>query len=103
MPDAAWKQAERDAAAWFGTTRKGPTGDDGSDFENDNFSVQVKYRQKLPKWILGALDNAIRSCNETQIGLAVLRQKRQRQGDMLVVIRLEDFASLIDLKGVLDE
>jgi hypothetical protein len=54
--------------------------------------AEVKRRRTLPAWLADALGQAQAHVQDGQVGVAVLH--RHRIGDSLVVIRLEDFATL---------
>jgi len=90
MADAAWKRTERRIARLFGTTRVGPTGKLGPDIIGDKVAIQVKHRQKLPKWMQAAWDTIFRQAHEMgKLGLMVLHQHGDR--DDLVILSLKDF------------
>lgn len=95
MGDKAWKQLERRVASWLGTVRIGPSGDDGPDLISDHFAVQCKHRASLPKWLLGAVDNAVDGAREGRAGFAYLKEKFSRDDDDLIVFKKADFAQLI--------
>ena len=56
--------------------------------------AEVRHRRTLPAWLLDALGQAQAHVQDGQVGIAVLHRHRQRIGDSLVVMRLEDFAAL---------
>ena len=99
MADKTWKAAERAWAAWFGTTRIGPQGDDGVDFENEKFAVQCKWRSNIPKWLRAALDNGQKGATDGRFGIALLKEKGTRYEDSIVLIALKDLKRLTNLEG----
>lgn len=98
MGDKAWKAYERRFAKRMGTTRIGPTGDDGADFISDDFAVQCKLRKTLPKWLLDAVDNAVAAASDGRFGFALIKKKRMRDNDAIVLMRYGDFERLFDTK-----
>jgi len=95
MPDATWKKAEREIAARLGSHREGPTG--AADILTDEFSVEVKHRKTLPKWLHQAMEQSEGHTPPGKKALVVLHETGQRYDDCYVVVRLSDFTEL--LKG----
>lgn len=95
-----WKRTEREIAAMFGGQRVPITGriiGSAPDVEHDELSIEVKYRQTLPKWIKYAMKQAVASIkNDKQIPVVFLRQKQQRLADCYVMIKASDFKELLD-------
>ena len=89
-----WRMATRE---FFGSKREGPTGDDGADFYSKRFSVQCKLRKDVPKWLLGAMENAVRNATGGRTGIALVKKngRDMRDDDSLVIIRLKDFERLL--------
>ena len=94
MPDKTWKRIERGIAALLGGRRVGCTGQATPDVEAPGLVAEVKHRRSLPAWLDDALGQAQAHVQDGQVGVAVLHRHRQRIGDSLVVMRLEDFAAL---------
>jgi hypothetical protein len=92
MPDKTWERVERDIAALLGGRRVGCTGQATPDVEAPGLVAEVKHRRTLPAGLADALGRAQAHVQDGQVGVAVLH--RHRIGDSLVVIRLEDFATL---------
>jgi len=91
-----WKHAERKTAALLGGERVGPTGRATADVITDWAAVEVKHRKTLPKWLKGAVGQAVAAAGPRQSPMAVLHEKGQRYTEALVVMRMCDF---IDLHG----
>ena len=94
MGDKNWKRFERDVAKLMGTVRIGPTGQGGPDLVNDQFSVQCKWRTKLPEWLNDAFHSTRVGIGEGLVGIVVMKEKGKRTKDSMVLIRLEDFLDL---------
>ena len=96
MPDAGWKSWERRVARIFGGRRRGPDtrGPDGgqSDIVHDFWSVECKLLGR-PNYsdLLGACRQSERNAGQNQCAVAVVKKKRGRDGDALVIFRLEAF------------
>ena len=89
----SWKNFERRMATRFGSVREGATGDDGADFYTSEFSVQCKLRRDVPKWLVGAVQNAVANASEKRVGIALVKKngRAMLDDDTLVVLRLVDF------------
>ena len=94
MPDRAWKQWERRVAAIFGGRRRGPDtrGPDGgrSDVVHPFWAVEAKLLGR-PGYadLLAACVQAEANRGPHQCPVAVVKRKRARDHDALVVLRLE--------------
>ena len=100
MSNAAWKQAEKQAARVLGGKRNQRGADFSQscpDVEHPLFTVEVKYRKALPRLLRLGLEQAQRY-SSTKPPLLVVKERGQRGA--LVVLRLADF---VDLFGPLQE
>ena len=97
MTDKAWKAFERRIAKIFGGKRRGAHTSDGkkgkSDIIKDGFSIECKLlarptRQQMFDACLQAERNAE---SILDIPLAIVKKKYDRDGDALVIMRLETF------------
>ena len=101
MRNAAWKDLERSTAKALGGTRIGSTFQSGRlavsqpDIAHPLFSVECKYRAKLPSLLRLGLEQAARY-SSTKPPLLVVKERGQKGA--LVVLRLADF---VDLFGTL--
>lgn len=94
MPDETWKQAEREIAKRFGTERTGPLGEMCPDAISEAYAIEVKHRNRLPHWLLEAMDQAERNGGiwvPECLPIVVLHQKGQEYDKCLVVVRLDAF------------
>lgn len=90
----AWKNAERAAAKALGGTRNkrgADFGKSGSDVDHPLFSVEVKYRAKLPALWRAGLTQA-KAYDARKPALLVIKERGQRGA--LVVLSLKDFEDL---------
>jgi len=97
MPDRAWKATERRVGALLGGRRVPVTGrqrGSAPDVEHVDYSIEVKHRAKLPRWILEAMDQANKAASGAQLPIVVLHQSGDRFAEALVVIKLENFLAL---------
>ena len=96
MSDAAWKAWESRVARIFGGRRRGPDtrGPDGgrSDVVHRFWSPEVKLLGR-PGYadLLAACHQAEANRGPHQCPVAVVKRKRARDSDALVVLRLETF------------
>lgn len=93
MPDKPWKRAERHVAHRLGGRRTNIPGMEGPDVSTPYLAVEVKLRGRLPTWLKLAVDDAKRKANTDQTGLAVLMEKGQRNG--YVLMRLSDLEDIV--------
>lgn len=93
-----WKQEERRIADDLNGKRIPVTGidRDGADVVTPLFLVQSKLRRTLPDWLFSWLwPIAAEAREQGRIGIMVLRKPRMRNADSLVVIKFDDFVSLV--------
>ncbi len=97
-----WKQAERRVAAILGGRRIPVSGrgrGDNPDVEHPALSVEVKARASFPAWLEDALKQAEASAAGGKTPVAVLHPDRRPYRDALVVLRLSEFAELVQAGG----
>ena len=97
-----WKAYELRVAKDCGGRRIPVTGIDraGADVETPMFSLQIKLRKSLPAWLFDWLGGICASAQTTnRIGVLVLRTPRMKDADALVVVRYQDWISLIGDAG----
>jgi hypothetical protein len=96
----SWKRAERRVARALGGERTGPLGYMENDVKGglgDIFSIEIKYRAKLPQILTAALSQAKAGKTAgSKPPMCVIVQKGQETGEALVCMRLKDF---VDLHG----
>lgn len=91
MGEKPWKRQQREEAEKLGAKRI-PSGTPGApDARSDWLSIEVRSRQKLPRWITGAVALARVKAKSSQLGIAVLHQAGE--GDSLVVMSRRDFVA----------
>ena len=91
----AWKDAEKAVAKYLGGTRvsRGANfSESKEDVEHPLFSIEVKERKKVSKFLIEILDQADKYNNGKQISIGVLHQLGKRHDNDIVLIRLSDFA-----------
>lgn len=87
-----WKRAERRIAQLVGGRRVPVTGRRGQpDVAHPWLAVEVKTRERLPRWLVAALAQARGAASSDQLPVAVLHERGMRYRDALVVLRLGDF------------
>jgi hypothetical protein len=87
-----WKHAERQIAKRLGGRRVPVSGRAGQpDIAHPWLSIEVKYRRRLPQWLVKAMEQAERSATPGQLAIAVLHEAGTRYGQSLVLLRLGDF------------
>ncbi|MDP9478482.1 MAG: hypothetical protein M3R38_22840, partial [Actinomycetota bacterium] len=94
-----WKQAERRIAAILGGRRIPVSGrgrGDNPDIEHPRLCVEVKAHASFPAWLESALRQAEFSATDGKTPAVVLHGDRQRYADALVVVRLSEFAELVN-------
>ena len=101
-----WKRAERRIAQLTGGHRVPVTGRRGQpDVAHPWLALEVKTRDRLPRWLVAALAQAQAVADRDQLPVAVLHEHGARYRDALVVLRLGDFldwfvgAGAQDVKG----
>lgn len=90
MGDTAWKRAERRVAKVVGGVRVPRTGKEGPDVVGDDVVVEVKYRQRLPRWLMVAVEKVERN-SQGKFPCLVLVEKGKRVENALVVLRMKDW------------
>lgn len=103
--DKRWKQSERRVARALGTERVGPTGKDTFDAISLDYrvGVEIKSKEKLPKWLTGAMEQSVDHYNalgKGEIGfdptpMVALVEKGMKTDDVLCILRLRDFKFLM--------
>ena len=88
-----WKACERAVAAILGGERVGCTGKATPDVVTERLAVEVKHREKLPKWLTAAMEQAEQNAPEDKLPVVVLHEKHKRHCQDLVVVRLAHFGS----------
>jgi len=91
--DKTWKAVERKVARLLRGRRAGNTGMPSPDVLHPLFSVEVKYRQRLPSLLSAGMAQAKRVA-EGKIPLLILKQKGQR-GEY-AVLELQDLLRLLE-------
>jgi hypothetical protein len=93
-----WKAAERRIADDLKGKRIPVTGidRDGADVVTPLFLVQSKLRKTLPVWLwTWLMPIACDAREQGRIGILVLRKPKMRNNDGLIVLRYDDFVSLV--------
>ena len=94
MPrSSTWKQTERAIARILGGERMSnhALGRRTPDVETTSYSVEVKHRGSLPRWLLNAIAQAERNAPQGKLPLVILHARGHRHLDDLVVLRLGAF------------
>ena len=96
MPEKGWKRAERVIAEMLHGKRipvTGRTRGDAPDVAHPDLSIEVKHWKKIPgkTFMNDAMDQAVKSADDTQIPIVVAHSKGQSYGESMVYIRLDDF------------
>lgn len=89
-----WKSVEREIARRLGGERVPVTGrarGDVPDVITSWCAAEVKYRRKLPLWLIEAVEQAVASAHGDQLPIVVLHQHGERYDSALVIMRLSDF------------
>ncbi len=97
-----WKSAERKIAAILGGRRVPVSGrglGDGPDIDHPLLSVEVKSRSGFPAWLQDSLRQAELSARDGKTPAVVLHPDGKRYADALVVLRLSEFAKLLNRPG----
>ena len=95
--DKTWKAVERKVARLLGGRRTGNTGMPSPDVLHPLFSVEVKYRQRLPSLLSAGMAQAKRAA-KGKIPLLILKQKGQR-GEY-AVLEFQDLLTLLSSVGL---
>jgi hypothetical protein len=91
---ANWKRHERETAKALGGERhvRSNFSESAVDVEHPVFSVECKYRKRLPKLMTDAMAQAASYTSE-KIPLAVLKEKGRRGA--FAILRLDDFKNIL--------
>ena len=92
---ATWKHCERMVAKLLGGVRTGCNGESRRDIEHPRWSIEVKHRKELPKWIHEAYNQADLE-KEHHIPIVVLHQKGTKYDDCYVLTKLNYFKEIVD-------
>jgi len=95
--DKTWKAVERKVARLLGGRRTGNTGMSSPDVLHPLFSVEVKYRPRLPSLLSAGMAQAKRAA-KGKIPLLILKQKGQR-GEY-AVLEFQDLLTLLSSVGL---
>ena len=85
-----WKHCERMVAKLLGGERTGCNGESRRDVEHDRWSIEVKHRKTLPKWLHSAMKQAEIEA-EHRVPIVVLHEKNLTYEDSYVIMRLNNF------------
>lgn len=88
---AYWKAHEKRVAQATNTERTSRPWGDLPDTAGKWLVTECKARQKLPQWIVDAVENARRHATESQLPIAVLHEKHKHSRNDLVVMTFGDF------------
>ena len=93
MTNTTWKSVERAIARKVGGERMSnhALGLQTPDVETEIWSIEVKHRKTLPKWLHDSISQAETNASEGKLPLVVLHEKNQRHDNDLVLVRLRDF------------
>lgn len=86
------KRAERATAKLLNGRRLGVLGK--HDVESEKYGVEVKSREKIPKWFTKFWDQTEANCPEDKIPLLVIHKLNQRHDDDWVVLKMKDFLEI---------
>lgn len=93
MPDRTWKRVERRVASLLGGQRVPLSGRapslKGDVRVDDWLVVEVKHRQRLPRWLMEALAGVREAAGPGRLGIVVLHERGRRHA--LVLASLRDF------------
>ena len=88
----SWKQHESLVAASLQGTRNPLTGIPNCDVDAGPFAVEVKTRERFPKWLTHAVQQAKDAAGTTRTGIVVLVESRQGvKARRYVLLTLEDW------------
>lgn len=96
-----WKEAERRIARLLGGVRvpiTGRTRGDAPDIDHYRYSIEIKHRENLPDWLMGAFEQADaaekKDSKTPLLSLVILHEKGQKYEDCLTLMRLRDMIVL---------
>lgn len=90
-----WKNVEKAIAKLFGGKRVGVTGLNTEDVEHDIFSIEVKHRLAIPKWLMDFVEQAEKECDSDKLSLVIIHGKNMKYEDNLAIIRVGELIKLI--------
>ena len=93
-----WKHCERLVAKLLGGERTGCNGESRRDVEHPRWSIEVKHRKTLPKWLHSAMEQAETEA-EHRVPIVVLHEKNLTYEDSYVIMRLNNFTKETDNVG----
>ena len=93
-----WKHCERMVAKLLGGERTGCNGESRRDVEPPRWSIAVKHRKTLPKWLHSAMEQAETEA-EHRVPIVVLHEKNLTYEDSYVIMRLNNFTKETDNVG----
>ena len=93
-----WKHCERMVAKLLGGERTGCNGESRRDVEHPRWSIEVKHRKTLPKWLHSAMEQAETEA-EHRVPIVVLHEKYFTYEDSYVIMRLNNFTKETDNVG----
>ena len=93
MPDRAWKQFERWVCRIFGGERWWEKPEECKD--TGIWAPEAKYREKLPKWLVGdikesMMEQAERQARDDQIPVVILTERYMKRRNALAIMRVGD-------------
>lgn len=103
MGNDHWKRVEEQVMEQLGGERTGPKGyghavEDG---HVGHFSVEIKHRKDVPKWLLAAIAQAENNAPKGSLPIVVIHPKHARYDNSIVVLRLAEFRDWFgDTQGV---
>lgn len=89
--DKLFKAVERQIARYLGGERNPVGSGVRCDVSTKLLSVEVKEKQELPKWLIDAMSQAVRNCEENKIPVVILHRKGDEHRFDYLIIRLGDF------------
>ena len=92
---STWKHCERMVAKLLGGVRTGCNGESRRDIEHPRWSVEVKHRKDMPKWIDDAYAQSELE-KEHRVPIVVLHRKGEKYDDCYVLMKLIDFKEIFN-------
>ena len=92
----AWVDAEKAVAKYLGGKRVSRGADFGksdTDVEHPVFSIEVKERKKISKFLKDIIKQADQYNDGTKLSIGVLHELNKRHDDDIVLIRLKEFSA----------
>lgn len=104
MPDANWKHFERRVAKALRGRRAAASGvKDVPDVFHPTLSIECKYLRRMGRFIPDALAQADASNDGSKISVLVHGQKSMPIDDTIVMMRMNDFVSLMNKAELMPE